>query len=69
MIMIYLFIGFIYSLTAVMMNIRLWKQDIWPDYGEYSILKKILFALFDWILWPISIASDITRTITMLLIM
>ena len=69
MIMMYLIIGLVYSVSTLLMNIRLWKQDFWPEYGEYNILYRLLCVIFDFILWPCSLCSDIVRTIIMLRLM
>ena len=63
MIICYFIIGLVYSLSTLMMNIRLWKQDIWPEYGTFSMTFRISCAIIDFICWPFSVALDIFRTI------
>lgn len=63
MIICYFIIGLVYSLSTLMMNVRLSKLGYWPEYGEYNLAFRISCVIIDFICWPFSVALDIIRTI------
>lgn len=67
MIICYFIIGLVYSLSTLMMNVRLSKLGYWPEYEEYNLASRIGCVVFDLICWPFSVALDIFRTITIIM--
>lgn len=67
MIICYFIIGLVYSLSTLMMNVRLWKLGYWPEYGEYNLAFRIGCVIYDFIFWPFSVALDIFRTIKIIM--
>ena len=67
MINCYFIIGLVYSLSTLMMNVRLWKLGYWSEYGEYNLAFRIGCVVYDFIFWPFSVALDIFRTIKIIM--